>query len=374
VAEPPFGHESSAVAVRRILSIGGLLAAVVVVLATLIDISLTRWIVPNHSEVVARRGAVPPRPRLQANPVVEMDHFRKEKEALLSSWQWTDQTHAFARIPIDRAMSLYLTEQGHRIDQSATGAAIKPARRVLPPRDLQVRAGLDPRVGLEVPLNLQLREADGSPRELRTVLGNRVTLLVPGYYACANLCGAIRAGVAHAVARAGLVPGKDFNVVLVSIDPRETPQAARTTQHEDAARLPGGLVSRWHYLTGTAAARDALMKAIGFRSWFDARNGEYAHPAALVVLSSQGVITQYLTGVQFDPQALRLAVVDASAGRIGTWVDRFILLCCDYDPSTGHYGLLIHRVLQGLGVATVLALGALLLVLRRRRAQRGEGW
>ena len=123
MAEPPSGYESSAIAVRRILGVGALLAAFVIAVVVLIDISLTRWIVPSHSQVVARRGAVPLPPRLQANPVNDIQHLRQEKEALLSKWQWTDKTHSFARIPIERAMSLYLTHETRRTDQPDSGSA-----------------------------------------------------------------------------------------------------------------------------------------------------------------------------------------------------------------------------------------------------------
>jgi protein SCO1 len=113
-----------------------------------------------------------------------------------------------------------------------------------------------------------------------------------------------------------------------------------------------------------------LSQAVGFRYFFDRRNGQYDHPAGIVLLSPQGSITQYLFGVQFAPQTLHLALVNASQGHIGTLIDRFVLLCSDYDPSTGRYGLLIHRVMQGLGFVTVLSLCGWILVLRWRESQQ----
>ena len=112
------------------------------------------------------------------------------------------------------------------------------------------------------------------------------------------------------------------------------------------------------------------MRAIGFRSWLDERNGEYAHAAGIVLLSPEGLVTQYFFGVQFVPQSLRLALVSASQGRIGSFIDQLVLLCCDYDPSTGRYSLLISRVLQALGLLTLLALGALVFLLRRQERKR----
>jgi hypothetical protein len=109
--EHPFGHESSAVAVRRVLIIGAILAAVVVLTAIAIHVALPRWVMPHHQQVVARRAAIPPPPRLQARPAADIAALRAQKNALLSSWQWTDPAHAFARIPIERAMALYAQQQ-----------------------------------------------------------------------------------------------------------------------------------------------------------------------------------------------------------------------------------------------------------------------
>lgn len=243
----------------------------------------------------------------------------------------------------------------------ATASATPP-----PPANLLAQVGFDQSLGAQVPLDLIFRDAGGAALRLGERLEGRPTLLVPGYYGCVNLCDAVRAGVAQAVAASGLRPGEQFNLVLVSIDPRESPREAAAVQRSDALLRPRAQVARWQYLTGMPAASAALMRAIGFRYLFDPRNGQYSHATGIVVLSPTGKITQYLLGVQFAPLTLRLALISAAHGRIGTFVDRLVLLCCDYDPSTGRYTLLISRVLQGLGVGTALALAALLLVLRRR--------
>ena len=252
------------------------------------------------------------------------------------------------------------------------GDALATAQTTLrAPGDLLTHVGFDQNLGAQVPLDLIFRDARGVTMRLRGALNDRPTLLVPGYYGCANLCGAVRAGVAHAVEKSGLVAAKQFNVVLVSIDPHETPAEASDAQSRDALAYPNAHVPGWHYLTGARPTSVALTQAIGFRSFFDQRNGQYAHAAGIVVLSPQGLITQYLFGVQFAPQTVRLALVNASEGHIGTIVDRFLLLCCDYDPSTGRYSLLISRVMQGLGILTALTLGGLLVILRRRELHRG---
>jgi protein SCO1/2 len=234
------------------------------------------------------------------------------------------------------------------------------------PPDLLTRVGFDQKLGGQVPLQLTFRAADGSRVRLDDLLDGRPTLLVPGYFGCANLCGAVRAGVAHAIARSGFTPGKQFNVVLVSIDPQETPVNAQVVQHNDAKAYPGADAQRWHYLTGAPAAIAAITGAIGFRYFFDARNGQFDHAAGIVLLTPQGRVAQYLFGVGFAPRTLRLALVAAAHKKIGNVVDRLLLMCCDYDASTGRYSVPIHRVMQGLGIGFALMLCGWLVFLWRR--------
>lgn len=255
-----------------------------------------------------------------------------------------------------------------------TGAAAAAEHMKLrAPGELLTQVGFDQKLGAQLPLDLAFHDARGMTRPLGALLEGRATLLIPGYYSCVNLCEAVRAGVAHAVEKSGFVAGQQFNVVLVSIDPHETPADAKLAQAKDASAHPAAGVASWYYLTGSPAARDALNEAIGFRYFFDRRNGQYDHASGIVLLSPQGSITQYLFGVQFAPQTLHLALVNASQGRIGTIVDRFVLLCCDYDPSTGRYSVLISRVMQGFGLLTVLTLCGWISILRRSKADRAAG-
>jgi protein SCO1/2 len=240
------------------------------------------------------------------------------------------------------------------------------------PPDLLQRVGFDQNLGRQVPLDAHFREANGKSVSLLQLLHGRPTLLVPGYFDCKNICGVVRSGVAHAVRDSGLKPGEQFNVVLVSIDPKETPADAHTAQSNDALAHPGAGVAHWHYLTGAQADIASLMSAIGYRYFYDRRDGQYAHATGVVVLTPQGRVTQYLFGVQFAPETLRLALVDASRGKVGNIVDRLLLLCCAYDVSTGRYTLLIHRVMQGLGITSALALCGWILVLRRGESKRAR--
>ncbi|HEY6453501.1 MAG TPA: SCO family protein [Steroidobacteraceae bacterium] len=376
MAERPAGHESSAVAVRDLLRIGAIIAVAVAAAVITIGVAVNRWAAPQRYAVAARRGAIPPAPRLQPDPHADLVALRAQKQALLSKWAWTDTTRQFARIPIERAMEIYARQHAALAAPdagTATEAGAAPAggeRSLRAPAHLLSQVSFDQRLGASVPLSLAFRDVHGADVRLQDLLQGRPTVLVLGYYGCANLCGVVRTGVAHAVARSGLTAGRQFNVVVTSIDPRETPAAALIAQQADELVHPDADVASWHYLTGAQAAIVALSQAIGFSYLYDPRNAQYAHAAGIVLLTPQGTIAQYLFGVQFAPRTLRLALVSASRGHIGNVVDRLLLLCCDYDASTGRYSLLINRVMQVLGVLTALALCGLIVMLRRTELGR----
>jgi protein SCO1 len=358
VVEPSQRHAPSGIDTRRIVEIGAVIAVAVFVLSVAIYGVMVHWITPEHAALSARRAPIPPVPRLQPSARADLESYRTEKRALLSKWEWTDSSRTFARIPIERAMSLYA--RGAHLDSPS----------LPPPKDLRSKVTFEQRIGTEVPLGVIFRDERGRSVSLGNLLRGRPTVLVPGYYRCANLCDFVRAGVARAVSESQLQPGRQFNVVLLSIDPDERPADAVAAQQEDARAHGDAAVPSWHYLTGDRAAIDAVARAIGFSYLFDPRNRQYDHGAGIVILTPSGAVSQYLFGVQFAAQTLRLALVDASQGHLGTVVDRLLLLCCNYDPSTGRYSLTIGRVLQGLGTLTVLALGALLVVLHRAERRR----
>jgi protein SCO1/2 len=176
-----------------------------------------------------------------------------------------------------------------------------------------------------------------------------------------------------------LEPGRDFDVVAVSFDPREKPALAaakKTTYLErySAARRANAEAG-WHFLTGDQPSIASLTDAVGFRYVFDPEQHEYAHPSGLVVLTQDGTVSRYLYGLDFEPNDLRLALVEASQQQIATTVDRVLLLCYHYDPANGRYSSAVLTAVQAGGVATMIGLGLLLGVLWRRdlRASRPGG-
>lgn len=249
-------------------------------------------------------------------------------------------------------------------------SAASAAASLRAPANLASKVGFDQELGAQVPVQILLQDVHGVAVALRTLLDGKPAILVPVYYRCRNLCDAVRAGIAHAVAASGLSPATDFRVLLLSFDPRDGPLDADAAQHEDAAANTSAGVLDWHYLTGSPSAIDAVMNSIGFHYFFDGRDGQYAHGAGAVILSPQGKTMQYLFGVQFAAQTLRLALVNAVHGRIGNVLDEFILFCCSYDASTGRYSLTIQTVMRALGVLTALLLGVLILTLLRAESKR----
>lgn len=249
---------------------------------------------------------------------------------------------------------------------SLTLLALPAASAPVAPPDLLQRAGIEQKLGAQVPLAARFREAGGQTVSLAAVSAGRPVLLALGYYRCPNLCDVVLHGLARAVAGIDLQPGREIEVVFVSIDPHETPADAARSQAMLVRANPHAHVAHWHFLSGDAGAIRALAQAVGFRYFRDPRNGQYAHAAAAVVLTGSGRVAQYYYGVSYPPDSLRLALVDASAGRLGSPIDRLVLLCCGYDPATGRYSLLIGRLMQLMGVAFVLLLALWLLWLRRR--------
>jgi protein SCO1/2 len=181
------------------------------------------------------------------------------------------------------------------------------------------------------------------------------------------LCTFVLNGVLTGTKDISFEMGKDFEVVTVSIDPTETPLLAES-KHTMYAGLYGrpGAIAGWHFLTGDESAIRQLAQSVGFRYVYDKASQQYAHASGIMVLTPQGRVSRYFYGISYAPRDLRFALVEASGGKIGTAVDQILLACYHYNPLTGKYGLVISRVIRVAGIATVVAIGGLVLVLRRR--------
>lgn len=250
-------------------------------------------------------------------------------------------------------------------------AAAAPANAL--PSDVQ---GVDVIEHLEgqVPLELPLVDEAGQPTTLRAAMRpDRPLVLVLGYYECPMLCTVVLNGLVESLRGIDWVPGRELGVAMLSIDPAETPDLARA-KRETYLKAYGKPETRdgWSFLTGPQSSIEAIAGALGFEYRYLPERDEYAHPAVLFILTPEGRIARYLYGVRFDPQTVRLSLVEAAAGRIGSTVDRVLLTCYRYDPQTGRYTPIATNLLRvGAGLTViVLALFLVPLWLRDARAAR----
>jgi len=155
--------------------------------------------------------------------------------------------------------------------------------------------------------------------------------------------------------------------VLVSFDPRETPAQAAAKKAEYVHRYKrSGSEAGWHFLTGDEPEIKRVTKAAGFRYAWDEQTQQYAHPTGIIITTTDGRLARYLFGIEYGPRDVKLALVDASEGKVGTFADQLLLFCYHYDPMTGRYGIYVMRTLRVAGVATVLAIGTFIVVMVRR--------
>ena len=227
--------------------------------------------------------------------------------------------------------------------------------------------GFDQNIDQRLPLDTTFRNEAGATVRLGDYFGKRPVVLVFAYYDCPMLCTLVINGLSSALGVMSLKPGQDFEIVTVSFNPRDTPASAtaKKAAYLERYRRPGA-AEGWHFLTGDQPHIDRLTKAAGFRYAWDEETKQYAHPSGVIVVTPDGRLSKYLFGVEYGPRDLRLGIVEASEGKVGTTADALLLYCYHYDPMTGRYGLAIMRAVRMAGAATVLALVAFIIVMVRR--------
>ncbi len=248
--------------------------------------------------------------------------------------------------------------------QGITQGPLSPPANVRPPGLKNV--GIEQNLNEQIPPGLTFRDETGKTVTLGDYFGKKPMILNLVYYQCPMLCGEVLSGLESAMRVLKFDVGKEFDVLTVSFDPKETPEMASAKKAEFLKRYGRPSAAEgWHFLTGPAASIDALTKAAGFQYQYDPKSGQFAHATAIMVLTPEGKIAQYFYGVEYAPKDLRLGLIQASENKIGTVVDQVLLYCYHYDPDTGKYGAIISRVLQLAGGATVLILGTFLIVMFR---------
>ncbi len=233
--------------------------------------------------------------------------------------------------------------------------------------------GIDQKLGQQLPLDLTFRDESGKAVQLRQFFnGQKPVVLTFAYYQCPMLCTLVLNGAVKAMRAMPLELGRDFEAVNISFNPRETPELAaakRDLYTREYGRA--GAAGSWHFLTGDDENIRKATQAAGFRYIWDPDTQQYAHASGIMVLTPEGKFGRYFYGIEYSARDLRLGLVEAASGRIGSKVDQVLLLCFHYDPVTGKYGLIITRIIQVLGTATAVALfGFVFLMLRRDRRKQ----
>lgn len=224
--------------------------------------------------------------------------------------------------------------------------------------------------GALLPREAAFTEADGRTLRLGD-LGARPVILALGYFHCPSLCSLVRDDLFDALSHSGLRSGADYDLLVASIDPAETPADAAGAKADDVSRY-GGEADQpgWHFVVGSTEAIDALASAVGFKRRYDAALRQFLHPAGLVVLTPGGRVSGYVLGVGYRAGEIRAAVTLASGGGIARAALPLLLLCFHYDAATGRYSLAVMKVLRLAGIVTVLTMGSVLLLAWRRERRK----
>jgi len=226
--------------------------------------------------------------------------------------------------------------------------------------------GIDQRLNNQIPLDLKFRDETGQTVTLGSYFGKKPVILSLVYYRCPMLCTMAENGLLNALRDVTFNIGEQYQVVTLSIDPTETPDLAMGKK-----AVYVGLYGRpaakqgWHFLVGDEPSIRALAQAVGFHYNFMPETRQYAHATGITVLTPQGKVSRYFYGIQYQPRDVRLALVEASNEKIGNPVDAVMLYCCEYDPHTGKYGVVVGHILKISGAITLLCMGTLLFALSR---------
>ena len=261
-------------------------------------------------------------------------------------------------------------------------AALPAVAQGRPPSDARMDQGLPPilqaaaidqRLDSQVPLDATFRDEQGQPVVLGDLMGERPTVLVLAYFTCPMLCSQVLNGTAKALGVIDLDIGDDYQVVTVSFDPRDTPESAAAAKRGYTERTgKPGAAEGWHFLTGDEPDIRRVTEAVGFGYKFDPDKNQYSHASAIILLTPEGRVSQYYFGIEYSARDVRLGLVEAANHRIGSPVDQLLLYCYQYDPATGRYGAVVMNMLRVAAVFTVIAIVAMIVLLRPAWRKNGR--
>lgn len=232
---------------------------------------------------------------------------------------------------------------------------------------------IDQKLNSQLPLDAHFRDEAGRDAKLGDYFGKRPVVLALAYYDCPMLCTQVLNGMIRAEKTLTFNPGQEYNVVVISFDPRERPPLAAQKKAMYMKEFGRPETSgAFHFLTGDIPNIKKVTDAVGFRYYYDVHTTQYAHASAIYVATADGRMSRYFYGIDYSPKDLRLGLIEAAQNKIGTPVDQLLLYCYHYDPTTGKYTPLVHNILRAAGGATVFALGGFILVMLIRERKTGS--
>ena len=244
---------------------------------------------------------------------------------------------------------------------------VGPSSSTLPPALQNV--GFEPPLNGQMPLDIPFLDENGSSVKLGDYFKQKPVVLAFVYYGCPMLCNQVEQGVVGALRMLSFTPGRDYDVVFVSFDPRESPDIAAQKKKAAISRFNRPeAAAGWHFLTGSKESIDAATKAANFRYNFNEKTNLFAHASGVMILTPDGRISRYFYGVEYPGRDMRLGHVDASAGKIGSPIDHVLLFCYQYDPTAATYSASILKIVRLGGILTVLAIVAGILFFKRRES------
>ncbi len=263
------------------------------------------------------------------------------------------------------ALAAGVPARGQMVPSSVPPKGLPPALQ---------NVGFDPQLDVQLPLDLRFTDEAARSVRLGDYFGRKPVVLTFVYYDCPMLCNQVEESLVGALKMISFTAGNEYEVVLVSFDPRETPDMAAEKKLVALSRYARPESSAgWHFLTGSPESVAALTSAANFRFTFDEKTNLFAHASGILVLTPQGRISRYFFGIDYPPRDLRLGLVEASANKIGTPTDHLLLFCYQYDPASAKYSATILGVIRLAGIATVLAILIGMFAFRRRESRAAPG-
>tara|TARA_R110002072_G_scaffold206029_1_gene363826 strand:+ start:39367 stop:40248 length:882 start_codon:yes stop_codon:yes gene_type:complete len=230
------------------------------------------------------------------------------------------------------------------------------------------------KIGVMVDRELEFLDERGYPYQLKQLFpGKHPVVLMLGYYSCPAMCGQVLDAAFDALSKTDLQPGKDYRILSVSINPEETPDVAATRKGVFLPRLmKTGGDDAWHLLVGEEANTKALAESVGFQFYWSEATQQFAHPPSLIFLTPEGKVNRVIVNTYFEPEDVRLALVEASEGTLGTFWDEVKLNCLTFDPRTNSYSLAVMTLMRVGGAVTVIVLAAMIWIMLRRERRKAQ--